>query len=70
MFDIESVTIECQKNVTKLSKPIIQSKIITQQTNKIKVYTKPKAPDRTLQLDLTKRHILPKIIHSIIKLKW
>ena len=38
IFDIESVTIEHPKIATKLSKP----KLITQQTNKIKMYTESK----------------------------
>ena len=52
-FDIESVTIGHPKTVTKLSKPIKQPKIITQQPNKIKLYTESK-------LDLIKRHFLSK----------
>ena len=53
------------KTVTKLSKPIKQPIIITQQPNKIKVYTESKAADRMLQL----RHILTKNAHDVIQLK-
>ena len=51
---MESVSIEHPKTVTKLSKPIKQPKIITQQPNKIKVYTEWKAADCALQLNLIK----------------
>ena len=44
-------------------------KIITQQLNKIIVYTESKAADCTLQLHLIKRNILPKNVHSIMKLE-
>ena len=65
ILDIESVTIEHPKTVTKLSKP----KIITQQPNKIKIFTKSEATDLTLQLDIIKRHILPKNVQNVMKLK-
>ena len=68
IFDIESVIIEYPKNVTKLSKPIKQQKIITQQPNKTKVYTE--SADRTLQLDLIKRHILPKKCSQNYEIKF
>ena len=48
IFDIESVTTEHPKNITKLSKP----KIITKQQNRIKIYADSKAVNRTLQLDI------------------
>ena len=38
IFEIKSVTIEHLTIVTKLSKPIKQQNIITQQPNKIKIY--------------------------------
>ena len=57
--------IKHRKTVTKLSKPIKQPIIITQQPNKIKVYTESKAADGMLQL----RHILTKNAHNIIQLK-
>ena len=37
-----------------------QTKNITQQPNKINFYAKSKTLDRTLQLDLNKKYILPK----------
>ena len=46
---------EHPKIATKLSKP----KLITQQANKIKMYTESKYADRTLQLHVIKGHILP-----------
>ena len=46
--------------MTKLLKLIKQPKIITKQSNKIKVYTKSKTADCPLQLDLIKRHIITK----------
>ena len=60
IFDIKSATIEHPRTFTKLSKPIKQRKVITQ---------KPKAPNRVLQLDIIKRHILPKNDHNVMKLK-
>ena len=42
IFDVESVTIKHSKTVTKLSKPIKELKIISQQTNKIKFYAESK----------------------------
>ena len=50
IFDIESVTIEHWKTVTKLPKP----KIITQLPNKIKTYIESKVADCTLQSDIIK----------------
>ena len=51
---------EHPKTVTKLSKPIKQPKIISQQLNKRKSHTESKTADHMLHLDLIKRHILPK----------
>ena len=65
IFDIESVTTEHPKNITKLSKP----KLITKQQNKIKIYAESNATDRTLQLDIIKSHILFKNVHNVIKSK-
>lgn len=65
IFDIESVTTEHPKNITKLSKP----KLITKQQNKIKIYAESNAADRTLQLDIIKSHILFKNVHNVIKSK-
>ena len=59
-----SVVIEHIKTVTILSNPLKQKK-----PNKKKTYTESKAVDFTLQLDLIKRHILPKNVHNIMKLK-
>ena len=59
---------EYPKHVTKLSKPIKQLKI-NYKPNKIKVYAESKPADRTLWLDLIKRHILPKIAHNAMELK-
>ena len=53
--DIESITIEHPKTATNLSKQTI----IAQKPNKIKIYTKVKATDCTLQLGIFKRHIVP-----------
>ena len=59
-----SVVIEHIKTVTKLSNPLKQNK-----PNKTKAYTEPEAVDFTLQLDLIKRHIFPKNVYNIMKLK-
>ena len=56
IFVIESFTIKPPKTVTKLS----NLKIITQKPSKIKSYTESKAADCGLQLDIIKKHILPK----------
>ena len=45
---------EYRKTITKLSKAT------TNQTNKLKIYTESKVANQTLQLDIIKRHILPK----------
>ena len=58
-FGIKSITIEHPKTVTKLLKLRIQQILITH-PNKIKVYADSKEADRTLQLDLIKKHNLPK----------
>ena len=59
-----SVVIEHIKTVTKLSNPLKQNK-----PNKTKAYTESEAVDFTLQLDLIERHIFPKNVHNIMKLK-
>ena len=61
IFDIEAVTKEHPKAVTKLSKP----KIVTKQ---YKIDTELKAADRTLQLDFIKDMLFLKNIHSVMKL--
>ena len=65
IFGIKSVTIEYPKNVTNLSKPIKQPKTVTQQPSKIKIYTESIAADCTLQLDIIRRHILPKNVRNV-----
>ena len=62
---MESVSIEHPNTVTKLSRPIKQPKIITQQPNKIKVYTESKAADCALQLDLIKINFLLKMFTTL-----
>ena len=51
---------EHPKTVTKLLKPAKQPNVITQQLNRMKDYTESETADRTLQLDLIKRHIFTK----------
>ena len=46
-----------------------QPKIITQQPNKIKLYTESKTADLTLQSGLIIRHVLPKNVHKVVRLK-
>ena len=51
---MKSVNKEHRKTITKLSKAT------TNQPNNLKIYTESKAANQTLQLDIIKRHILPK----------
>ena len=64
-FDMESVTIDHPKIAFKLSKPTT----IAQKLNKIKIYIKSITTDRTLQLDIFKRHIIPKKCSQFYKIK-
>lgn len=62
---MESVTIDHPKIAFKLSKPTT----IAQKLNKIKIYIKSITTDRTLQLDIFKRHIIPKKCSQFYKMK-